>query len=366
MGQMMRRRSPERAPVDARPLLVTKDSELRDEVERLCAAVELVPEVVDDPRNARHRWEHAGCVLAGDDLIPSILAAGLPARAGLVVVARSVQVATWQAAVGVRADVVVELPAERIRLTDFLSEQMRATREGAPACVIGVVGARGGVGASTTAATLGLVAATRGIPAVLVDADSDSPGIDLLVGCESVGGLRWPDLVGVHGRVGAQALRTSLPEIAGLGVLAWGADGPTRLPTGTLGAIVATAARAVEIVVVDLGRHRDTEREALLGQADVVLLVAGGDLLSAAGASRTVALLRPRCADLRMVVRERPARGVDPQLLGAAVELPVALVLRHRRSIDRAIDDGLGPPISRRDSRAVGRLLADVRGPAKP
>lgn len=353
------------APDERRPMLVTSDPVLRDEVERVCAAAEMDLQVLDDPLNARPRWSRASCVLAGDDVVDTIVSAGFPSRVGLVVVTGSAQLAAWQSAVALRAEAVVLLPDERVRLSELLVERSRDVRHrGTAARVIGVIGARGGVGASTTAALVGMVAAARGLPAVLVDADAASAGADVLLGCESVAGLRWPDVAGVHGRVGAEALRSALPETCGLAVLTWGPDRPSTLPAHTLERTVATVARAAEIVVVDLGRHLDAARHGLAGRTDTMLLVAGGDPLSAAGAHRVLAPLRDRCADLRMVVREGPTGSVEPALLGAAVDLPVAMVLRHRRRMDRAINDGLGPPVSRRDARVVGHFLDDLRGRA--
>ena len=45
-------------------------------------------------------------------------------------------------------------------------------------------------------------------------------GLDLLLGAERVDGLRWPELTGLRGRVGGDALLAALPEVDGVHVLA--------------------------------------------------------------------------------------------------------------------------------------------------
>lgn len=341
------------------PLVLTADPRLRDEIERLCAAAGLAPFVVAEPTNARHRWSNADCVVAGDDVAAAVATAGLPSRSGVVLVTESAVLDTWQRAVELRAEAVVELPAERPRLADFLADRSRSDR-GHAARVVGLVGARGGVGTSTTAAMLGLVATAMGHVAVLIDADRDSSGLDLLLGCESADGLRWPDVAAINGRVGASALRSSLPAAGGLPVLTWAVDGAIDLPRDAMGAIVTAAARGSELVVIDLGRRLDGDNDGLLGQIDVILLVAGGDLLSAAATNRLVSRLRARCSDLRLVVRDGQAGAVDPHQLGAAVDLDIGAVSRHTRRADRAINDGLGPFFGRRDRRSMRRLVDDL------
>ena len=81
---------------------------------------------------------------------------------------------------------------------------------GAAALVLGVVGARGGVGASTLAAALAARGARR-TASVLVDLDAAAPGLDLLVGLEDDPGVRWPDLAGAAGAIDGA---TGAPAVA--------------------------------------------------------------------------------------------------------------------------------------------------------
>src|SRR2546421_294935 len=65
---------------------------------------------------------------------------------------------------------------------------------GEPALTIGVVGGRGGAGASTLACALAVTAARSGHRTMLIDGDPLGGGLDVLLGGERAGGLRWPDL----------------------------------------------------------------------------------------------------------------------------------------------------------------------------
>ncbi len=109
------------------------------------------------------------------------------------------------------------------------------------ATVVGVVGARGGVGASTVAAALALrvhrhgwhaerrrprrrgtgrAGATADVPrVVLVDLDPAGGGLDVHLGIEDVPGVRWPDLAGARGDVSGPELTDLLPDWAGVTVL---------------------------------------------------------------------------------------------------------------------------------------------------
>ena len=53
-------------------------------------------------------------------------------------------------------------------------------------------------------------------------------GLDLLLGAERVEGLRWPELTGLRGRVGGDALLAALPEVDGVHVLAASRSHPGR------------------------------------------------------------------------------------------------------------------------------------------
>lgn len=346
-----------------RPLVITSDLELREELERLCAAAGLAPDVVSSPGEGRSRWVQAACVVIGDDVAAGTQIAELRDRPGVILVTGSASVRSWQRAVALRAEAVVELPGQRSQLASILADAAEVGTE--LGCVVGVIGARGGVGASTFAAKLGLVSARLGHAPVLVDVDPGSGGLDILLGCESVPGLRWPDVSAVNGRVSAVALRSALPESLGLAVLSWSPGEPAGLPPGGVGAIVGATKRGSRLVLLDLPRQADAVAAELIGELDTVLLVSGCDIRSATAATRMVEQLRPQCSDMRLIIGGDGVDGIDARDIGAAIGLRVESITRHTRRSQRSINDGLGPVVARRERRGLERLVARLVEPLR-
>src|SRR6266536_165036 len=114
--------------------------------------------------------------------------------------------------------------------------------------VIGVVGGRGGAGASTFACVLAAMSALGG-RAVLVDLDAAAGGIDVLLGIEATSGARWSGLRLDGGRLDPDMLVAGLPQWGSVAVLS--AD--VAPAPGAVGQVLDVAARA-GAVVVELGR----------------------------------------------------------------------------------------------------------------
>ncbi len=75
-----------------------------------------------------------------------------------------------------------------------------------------VIGASGGLGASTWAAALARRMSMHLGECVLVDGDVRGGGLDMTCGTEHVPGLRWPDLARLRGSVSASRLVAALPR----------------------------------------------------------------------------------------------------------------------------------------------------------
>src|SRR5699024_11551540 len=78
---------------------------------------------------------------------------------------------------------------------------------------------RGGVGASALASALARAGAHAPLGVALVDLDHTGPGLDLMLGLEQDGGLRWADLDGHGGTLPGEALAEALPVWHGVHVL---------------------------------------------------------------------------------------------------------------------------------------------------
>ena len=162
----------------------------------------------------------------------------------------------------------------------------------APDRVVGVLGAVGGAGASTTA--IGL--AGGGGCGLLVDADPHSAGLDLPLGIPESRGARWPDIPGGPGPLDAQSLLEALPRVDGAQELAVLTGGT---PGAGLPAVLAVARAEVARPVVDLGRG--DAAVGLLRPGDAVVVVCPATISAVVGVQRVLADLPegPRVLALR-------------------------------------------------------------------
>lgn len=215
--------------------------------------------------------------------------------------------------------------------------------------VVAVIGASGGVGASTVAA---LLAARSAAPTTLVDLAPASGGLDVTLGIETAAGPRWPDLV-VAGPGGVDL--GSLPRWRGVRVLS--ADRSGVGPDGaTLAAAWEPLLAAGGRVVVDLSGAVLAGSAVVLPTATEVVLLVGQDVRGVAGAIATRGLLGP--GPLRVVLREHRRARVAPAEVEAALAAPICARIPHARALADATDAGLGPLAP--DRSRVGRTVAGL------
>jgi secretion/DNA translocation related CpaE-like protein len=343
-----------------RPLLVTRDPVLLDDLRRLCAGVGAEPDLAASLGECRRLWSGASTVVVGDDLVEEVSRAGLRRRGEVIVVTSAADdVATWRPALELGAERVVALPAGEQLLLDRLVAGGRLL--GPRATVVGVLGGSGGAGASVLAAALAISAARAGRDPVLVDADPRSGGLDLVLGAEDEVGARWCDLAAVTGLLASDALRAALPSAHGVALLSVDRESEDPLPADALPVVVDSAIAAYGVVVLDLPRAGADVLEALVPRCDVVLLVVTGDVRGASAALRAAGVLR-RVAGARLVVRRMPHAGVDPGEIATWLDLEVAAELPHDRGLAAALDRGDPPGLRPRSrlSRACRDLLASA------
>ncbi|MDG4865550.1 septum formation initiator, partial [Streptomyces sp. T-3] len=140
----------------AGPLIVTEDVELLDDLLRLCAAAGARPEVHHTVPDRGGGWETAPLVLVGDDAAGRVR--GAVRRRGVCLVGHDQDdPRVWQRAVEIGADHVLRLPDAEQWLVDHIADM--AEGFGRPALTVGVLGGRGGAGASTLACALAVTAA---------------------------------------------------------------------------------------------------------------------------------------------------------------------------------------------------------------
>lgn len=300
-------------------LIVTEDEQLLDDLLRLCAAAGAEAEVahgapvdrLDWARwSAAVSWERSPLVLVGDDCagVSSGLGrgGGLPPearrRSGVLLVGRDLDdPGVWERGVRIGAEGVVVLPDAESWLTGRIADAAEGL--GAPALTVGVLGGRGGAGASTLACALAVTAARTGRRTMLIDGDPLGGGLDVLLGGERTEGLRWPAFAESRGRVGGVALEESLPRLHDLSVLSWDRGDSVLIPADAMRSVLGAARRRGGVVVVDLPRRMDDAVAEVLAQLDLGLLVVPAELRAVAAAHRVAAGTRMLLRDLRLVVR---------------------------------------------------------------
>ncbi|RGA04333.1 chromosome partitioning protein [Microbispora triticiradicis] len=336
-----------------RPLAVTDDQELLDDLLRIAAAAGVELDVAQVAAHARPYWIRAPLVVVGADLADDLAVTGPPPRPNVVVVTRAAgDPDMWRRCVAVGARTVLELPeAERLLVEEFGDAAEPETRAGTVVCV---AAGKGGAGATVLAASLALTASRRGLRTLLVDADPLGGGIDVLLGQEEALGARWPDVAGREGRVSYAALQEALPTFGELTVLSAHRGEPVRIPREAMRAVLDAARRGCDLVVVDLPRHVGEGEAEALTRAAATIVVVPADLRGALAAAQTVTLLRPGTGDLRLVMR---AGSLDSQVVAASLAVPCAGVLPEVRGLAEILDRGDPPPLGR---APLGRFCAHL------
>jgi secretion/DNA translocation related CpaE-like protein len=260
----------------------------------------------------------------------------------------------WRCALALGAERVAVLPADESMVLEWLVEV--ADVRVATGFVVGVVGGGGGSGASTLAAGLARAAVSAGDEAVLIDLDPLGGGLELLMGCEDLPGLRWPEVVATRGRISPTALRGALPVDDGVAVLSSPRSMIEALPVAGVREAIQAARRAGDLVVMDLPRHRDGAGDAAVDLVDCVLVLATADVRGAAATACQVGSLVSRCDDVRLVVRVARWSVVAADDVAASAGVPLAGTIPTVRGLTRQVSEGLGPPRDGRLGRALRRL----------
>ncbi|WP_116449619.1 septum site-determining protein Ssd [Blastococcus litoris] len=349
--------------IPARPLVVSTDDALLDDLLRLLATAGAEAEVATGGPALRRAHRQAPLVLVGADALSAPALRALPRRPGVVVVAGGeLPAGDWAGAVEVGAERVAVLPADESWLLTRCTAAVATPVERGRLVVVG--GACGGAGASTLAAAVALAAA----PGVtLVDADPWGAGLDLLLGAERADGLRWPDLSGLRGRVAGDALLAALPDVAGVSLVAASRSDPAAVPPDALAAVVDAARAVGSPVVVDVPRSAAGTAPPVVADADLAVLVVPGRLRAATAARLLVDAQDSPWASAQLVVRPVPG-GLARSEVGDVVGRPVLAELGHDRSAAPRGERGEPPLVSGRSPfgtvarRVLGALRATDAG----
>ena len=235
--------------------------------------------------------------------------------------------------------------------------------------IIAVVGAVGGAGASSLAASVANAMAAGGRRVVLVDVCAFGPGIEVLLGIESEPGARWPDLVDARGEVETN-IALALPQWQQVPVLSMSRKQPAPASDEVTLDVCASLLRNGHDVVIDApGPAAWTPGlKALLADVDNLFVVvpdtlpgAAGAAAVTAGAAESLPIARGGggAARASLVVRARRGSRTAPADFAELTGWPVAARYVSERGLDIAIDLGAGPVAKHaKRLRAVGAQLA--------
>ncbi|MDQ0378713.1 septum site-determining protein Ssd [Amycolatopsis thermophila] len=346
-----------------RPLVVAHDEALLDEILRVAAAVGCETQRAPDLLAARPRWPDAPLVLVDEQAVDAEVE--LPRRPGVLLVTKGAPDSrTWQRAFRAGVEDVVALPEDETTLAAALADVVDGP--GVPGGrIIGVVGGRGGAGASFLAAATALVACRHDPGGFLVDCDPLAGGVDALLGAEHAEGLRWPELRPGAGRLSMPALLKSLPEFRYRGLRLpflschRNGDGPTGQGVA---AVIEAGRRSGRTVVCDLPRHLDGAGLAVIARADLVVVVIPAEMRACLAARRVLKQLGDPADRVRLVVRGPAPGDLQPSVAAGAVGVPLLTSMPLERQLDREIEHGQFAPRPRGALLEAARLvLAEAR-----
>jgi secretion/DNA translocation related CpaE-like protein len=195
-------------------------------------------------------------------------------------------------------------------------------------------------------------AAAPGAGVALVDLDGTGPGLDVHLGVEDAGGLRWPDLSDARGEVAGAELAALLPRWSGVVVLSRDRWRPGPAPPDVVADVLDALVGCHRVVVVDLGRPEVLDAGPGTRRCDTVLVVSGRDVASVAGVVALRGPLRDAVPDVRLVVGGPAPGGLGVLEVAHVVDLPVAATLPVDRRLPALVERGVGPVVRRRGALA--------------
>jgi secretion/DNA translocation related CpaE-like protein len=343
-------------PATGTVLAMLDEPQLRDEVDRVAAAVGMRVVHAGAAVPSRKAWSAAAAVVLDGTTAQGCGPALLRRTHVIVLTSAEPAPSTWEAAIAVGAQHVLALPRQESELVRALSDAGEPGRDGGRrGAVIAVVAGRGGAGASLLAAAL----AQAPSEALLMDLDPWGGGVDLLLGSETVPGLRWPDLAVQTGRLSWSAVRDALPRHRGMSVLSGPRHG-YEADAGPVGAVIDAGRRGGVTVVCDLPRRLSEAVEVALDAADLVIEVSTCDVRSCAAAAATATALSAVNPNIGLVVRGPSPGGLRAGEVARIAGLPLVAAMRPEPQVAEKLERG-GLRLRRRSPLAMAaRQVLDV------
>lgn len=339
-------------------LLICDDPDSTDLLLAVASASEIGVDVQPEVSSAALLWSRAAVVVVGADLLSAVVGVRLPRRPGVVVFGR-IDAQDWRLAFELGAEAVVDPPGDQGWLSDLVA---RAGQSEALGAVVGVLGCRGGAGASVFASSLAMAAVRARRTPYLFDLDPLGCGLAVILGADRASGLTWDQVRAGLGRIPARSLEATIGHVEGIGLLGWSDDGHEDLPAGVASAVIDAARLCVPLTVVDLGRGAGASQQEALARCDRVLMVVPADVRSVRAARRMST--RFELSMCEIVVRGPNPGGLASADVGEAVGLPVLAAVAADRGLDQRLERGEPPGYRSRTplARASAGILREVLG----
>lgn len=345
-----------------RPLVITSDEIMLDELLRVAAAAQ-VDVTHDREPISRAGWRSAGLVLIDAAQVPRALALNMPRRSGVIAVGHPEPAPVpWDLCLRLGVERTLRLGESDEELIGLLAD----TLTGGPGDgqVLAVIGACGGAGASVFATAIATAADNGGRRVLLADFDRWGPGLDVMLGIERDGGVHWGKLAAPSGRLPVGALHEALPAIpvggGHISVLCHDRPAGSDVNVDVVDVVLESGRRAGDLIVADLPRSPSPGGERILESADLVLLVATADIRSCFAGVRVVGRLAGMGVYPELVVRGPSPGGIGADDLADALGLPVLTHMRPQPFLARDLEGGRMPGSDRRGPLArAARIVLD-------
>jgi secretion/DNA translocation related CpaE-like protein len=354
------------SPDTTSPVVLTADPDLLDHVLAVAAVAQVEPQVLADASPLRAEWSAASMVVVGVDFAARVAALLLPRRTEVYLVGvanAGHELSRWSVQLGAA---VVILPEAATWFAAAMATAAGRSSKGGR--LIALVGGTGGVGCSTLAAGLAIVAARTGRRTLLLDCDPLGGGIDLLVGAERIDGWRWPRLAFASGELGDVA--GQLPQIDGLDVLAMarsssplGVAPPGEPGQVSMATVLASVERSHDLVVADLPRAQNEACREVLLRADDVVLVVPATVRGVAASRRLGTDLVRTGRHPVVLVRESRVSRISPNAVAGGLGLSLLGVIGDEPALRLSAERGDPParssrsPLARRCRTILQQLI---------
>jgi hypothetical protein len=231
-----------------------------------------------------------------------------------------------------------------------------------------VIGASGGVGASSLALAVGRRLAVTEPPSLVVDLDLDGGGLDVTAGVEHSPGRRWSDFAESLGHIPSSGILTSLPFDDRCHLLSAGGPAPRPVSADAVLGVLASLRTGPARMVLDCPRASPLLADVTAHGALVVLVTGLSSRSLAdldAALERVLDVGAPSSSpplELRLVTRGgRPTPDVVEDLVAHAAVAHVHHVPDDPR-VAREGERGRWPGSGRDSLRRAADVLAEVVG----